>query len=209
MSFRSKEEMWAVYDVFRFFTGGMQFKIERAVFLKRLKDCITRRQKWVVNKARLTERFRESAQDVTLEEFVKMYWPRTSPSQMNTLIQWCHLREAQAVLKSGVEASDAKTLRRIFDLLDANQDHRVSVEELQQAEILTSEEVACLMSEAKKKHDALATKALAVVALFGKKMDECDYDELFSTGGLQWDGQFSFWDFCAIVNSREEKGLMI
>lgn len=193
--------MWAVYDVFRLFSKGMQFKIDRGRFLTGLKDCVTLKQMEVVRRARLAERFRESAHDVTLEEFVRMYFPKPAEKSMSILIRWCHLREAQSVLHN-IESSDIYALRTIFDLLDANGDQKVSVEELQHAEILTSYEVADLFDRAEKKRNALAAKALAAAALFGKEIEDCDYGQLYSTGCLWGDGKLSFQDFCSVVSSR-------
>lgn len=196
-----KEETWAVYDVFRLFSKGFQFKIERSSFFKGLSNCVTLKQLNVVKRTRLRERFRESAQDVTLEEFVRMYWPRTTEDNMTSLMRWCHLREAQVVL-DGNEAGEESVTRTIFNLLDINGDGRVSVEELHHAEILTSEQTTKLLNLVRRRHDRLGAKALAAAALFGKVIDDCDFGQIFSSGCVEWDEKISYQDFCAVVKSR-------
>jgi Ca2+-binding EF-hand superfamily protein len=198
----NKEETWAVYDVFRLFSKGFQFKIDRSSFCKGLKSCVTLKQLNVVKKARLRERFRESAQDVTLEEFLRMYWPKTTEDSMSSLIRWCHLREAQVVL-DGTEAGEESVLRTIFDLLDINGDGRVSVEELHHAEILTSEQTTKLFNLVRRRYERLGAKALAAAALFGKVIDDCDFGQIFSSGGVKWDEMLSYQDFRVVIKARQ------
>jgi hypothetical protein len=187
-----------VYDVFRLFSNGIQFKVDRNSFCKGLHRCVTLKQLSVVKRARLQERFRESAQDMTLEEFLRMYWPKTAKDDMKSLIQWCHLREAQIVF-DGNEASEESVLRRTyFDLLDVKGDEGLSVEKLLQAGVLTSEQVNLIGS----RHDRQDAKALAAVALFGKVIDESTCEQVLSSGCVKWDGKLSFEDLFAMVRSR-------
>jgi hypothetical protein len=196
-----KEEVWAVYDVFRLFSKGFQFKIDRNSYCKGLRSCVTLKQLNVVKRARLRERFRESAQDLTLEEFVRMYWPKTAEDSMSSLIRWCHLREAQVVL-DGSDAGEESVLRTIFDLLDINGDGRVSVEELHHAEILTSEQSGKLFNLVRRRYERLGAKALAAAALFGKVIHDCEIEQIFSSGSIKWDEKLSYQDFRAVIKSR-------
>jgi hypothetical protein len=194
-----------VYDVFRLFSNGFQFKVERNSFCKGLKGCVTLKQLSVVKRARLQERFRESAQDMTLEEFLRMHWPKTTEDDMKFLIRWCHLREAQIVFDGcfdGNEAGEESVLRTIFDLLDVNGDERLSVEELLEAGILTSEQATKLFNLVGSNYDTLGAKALAAVALFGKVIDASTCEQVFNSGCVKWDGKLSYQDLFAVVRSR-------
>lgn len=207
----TKEEMWEVYDVFRFFSKGVVFAIKRRCFFDGLRDCVSIKRLDVVRRTQLRERFRDSAQDVTLEEFLRMYLPSASDEELKTLIRWSHLREAQlqlqgvrrhySVTKKAVDEQDS-VLRTIFALLDVNGDGRVSLEELQFAEILSAEDVETVFELAKRQNKANETKAIAAVVC-GRTANAANaWDSCPGRCDPVWDQKLSYRDFCVAVKSR-------
>jgi hypothetical protein len=177
-----------------------KFCITRRDFFEGVRGCTSLKQLEVMRKARLKERFRESAQDLPLEEFLRALWPAAADKDMPKMIRWCQLREAQSVFL-GVLPNDAHGLRTVFDILDINGDKRVSIEELQRACILTPEQIQDLFEVAGRQHAAHEAKALASAALFHKEVDDCDSTTLGRRGGPLCDGKLTFRDFCTAVKS--------
>lgn len=142
----TKEEMWAVYDVFRSMDRGRKHKISRQDFFHpdnhKSPTLIELR---TLRKARLDERFRNSAEDITLEEFLSLVFPGCSQRDLRTMKRWARLKDAQEVLRDPKFRGEAPELRRIFDLLDENGDESLSLDELERAGILTKSEIAILL----------------------------------------------------------------
>jgi len=191
-----------VYDVFQLFDRRRQHKIVRRDFYDALKDCASLHQLKVLNRSRMKERFLDSARDVTLEEFLRMMWPSATEDDLHKMVYWSRLREAQNLLHGVVpQTMSTGNLRMIFDLLDLNGDHRVSVEELYRANILTPDQVQRLMVVAEEQHEAFQAKALAAAALFGKQIEDASSFELGRIGGPLFDGKLAFRDFCKAVKT--------
>lgn len=196
----SKADCWEMYDVFHFFTQRGKFVISRREFYEALKNCTSLKQLEVLRKSRLKQRFRESAKDVAVEEFLVNLWPTVTNKDMDKMVRWCYLREAQIALQ-GVRPEDVHRLREIFDLLDVNGDEKVSVEELQRAGILSLQQIQNIMQVAGQQHDAFRSKSLAAAVLFRKKIEDSGSMELGRVGGPLFDGKLGFHDFCAAVTS--------
>lgn len=196
----SKEEVWDVYDVFQVLDKRRQFSISRRGYFEALKGCTSLKQLEVMRRSRLKERFRESAEDLSLEDFLRAMWPAATDKDIPKMIRWCQLREAQSAF-SGVLPNDARGLRIVFDILDLNCDKRVSVEELHRAGILTSEQIQNLFEVAGQQHAAFEAKALASAALFGKHIEDSNPVTLGRPGGPLRDGKLTFRDFCTAVKS--------
>lgn len=141
----SKEDLWTLFDVFRSMDKRHRKRISRRDFLEALSDETTSAKARTLRRSGLHQRFRESASDVTLEELLKLVWPKATEEDMAKMLRWVQLREAQSVLREGGFRGDNGDLRKIFDLLDENQDGILSVRELQRSAILNKEEICDLM----------------------------------------------------------------
>jgi len=137
--------MWIAYDVFRNMDKRRRNKIGRIDFVEALKDYPTLEKLKMLKRSQLESRFRESAQDVSLDEFLQLLWPSATDEDIAKMLRWAQLREAQAVLRDDSFRGETSELRRVFDLLDENGDTMLSVNELQRAQIFTQKEIATLM----------------------------------------------------------------
>lgn len=137
-----------LFDVFRSMDKKNRKRISRRDFLEALADETTHAKARILRRSGLNERFRQSAADVTLEELLKLVWPKAADEDMVKLLRWAQLREAQSVLREQQFRGDNKDLQKIFELLDENSDGNLSVGELQRAAILTKEEIKDLMGTA-------------------------------------------------------------
>lgn len=142
----TKEEMWAVYDVFRTMDEARKHRISRKNFFNpdRLGGPSLMELR-VLRKARLDERFRHSAEDITLEEFLQLVFPGCSRGDVQKMMHWARLKDAQAVLRDPKFRAEVPQLRQIFDILDENGDENLSMTELERAGILTKSEIAALL----------------------------------------------------------------
>lgn len=131
-----------------------------------------------------------------------MMWPDVTEEDLAKMTRWCQLRAAQTTIqgRSDAEVPDS-VLREIFDLLDLNGDQKVSVDELYWGEILTAKQVDRLMQVAGQQHDEYQAKTIAAAALFGRKMDDLDLNELCRLGGPLFDRKVTFRDFCLAIKS--------
>jgi hypothetical protein len=134
-----------LFDVFRSMDKRNRKRISRRDFLEALADETTHAKARTLRRSGLHQRFRESAADVTLEELLKLVWPKASSEDLLKMKRWVELREAQGVLRDHQFRGDNSDLRKIFDLLDENGDGSLSVRELQRSAILTKEEICDLM----------------------------------------------------------------
>lgn len=141
----SKEDLWILFDVFCSMDKQNRKRISRREFLEALADETSQAKLRTLRRSGLHQRFRESAADVTLEEFFKLMWPKATQDDMAKLLRWVKLREAQSVLREQQFKGDNHELRKIFDLLDENGDGVLSVRELQRSEILTKDEICQIM----------------------------------------------------------------
>lgn len=198
----SKDDLWQVFDVFWTLDKHKQFKLTRRHVFASLRDCVSQKQVEVLRRSRLTERFRQSSQDVPLDEFLRMMWPDVKEEDLAKMTRWCQLRAAQTAIQGRChgEVPDS-VLREIFDLLDLNGDQRVSVEELYWGEILTAEQVSRLMEVAGQQYDEWEAKTIACAALFGKKMDDLDINDLCRLAGPLFDGKLAYREFCLAIKS--------
>jgi len=141
----TKEEMWTAYDVFRNMDKRRRNRIGRIDFHKSLKDYPTLEKLKMLKRSQLEVRFRENAQDVSLEEFLQLIWPAATEADIVKMLRWGQLREAQSVLRDDSFRGETSELRRVFDLLDEDGDTMLSVSELERAQIFTQKEIATLM----------------------------------------------------------------
>lgn len=142
----TKEEMWAVYSVFKSLDAGRKHKITRKDFFNRDNPKHpTLLELRVLQKAGLDERFRHSEKAVSLEEFLQLMWPECSENDVKVMVHWARLSDAQAVLKDPKFRGEVPELREIFDLLDEDCDGNLSMGELDRAGILSKTEIAALM----------------------------------------------------------------
>merc|ERR1712187_913719 len=174
---------WQVFDVFWALDKHKHFKLTRRDVFATLKECVSQKQVEVLRRTHLTERFRKSSKDVTLDEFLHMLWPDVTVEDVAKMTRWCQLRAAQTTIqgRSDGEVPDS-VLREMFDLPDLNGDQRISVDELYWGEILTAAQVDRLMQVAGQQRDEYQAKMIAAAALFGRKLDVLDLNELCRLG---------------------------
>lgn len=141
----SKEDLWTLFDVFQSMDKQNRKKISRRDFLESLAAETTQAKLRTLRRSGLHQRFRESAADVSLDEFFKLMWPKAPPDDLAKMLRWAQLREAQSVLREPQFRGDNGDLRKIFDLLDENGDGGLSVRELQRSGILSKDEIVLLM----------------------------------------------------------------
>lgn len=175
-----------------------QFSVSRRGFFEALRVCTSLKELEVIRKSRLRDRFRESARDLSLDEFLRAMWPLAADKDIPTMIRWCQLREAQSVF-CVVLPNDEGGLRMVFNILDLNGDDKVSVEELQRAGILTPEQIRHLFAVVGQQQAAFDAKALASAALFDKHIE--DGDLISSSRIALCDGKLTFREFCLAVKS--------
>lgn len=200
----TKEQLCDVFDVFWFLDKQRQFKLTRHTFFATIRECVSHKQVEVLRKSRLTERFRQSSQDVSLEEFLRMMWPDATDADIVKMHRWCQLRAAQTAIHGHFEGELPDTvLREIFDLLDLNGDHRVSMEELHRGQILTTAQVERFMQLAGAQYEEYQAKVIAAAALFGKKMEDYETYDGGRLGGPSFDGKLAFRDFCYAIKTGE------
>jgi len=119
----SKEETWKVYDVFFDINESQSGSATRAEYLAYIGKTPTVLGLRVQRRARLGDRFRESASPVSVVEFMRLFWRSLNDEDVATMSEYARLRQAyQTLLKPGFKACDAE-MDRIFTNLDRNGDH--------------------------------------------------------------------------------------
>jgi Ca2+-binding EF-hand superfamily protein len=160
----TKEEMWAVYDVFRSLDMGRKHRITRKDFFNRDEPKRpTLMELRVLQRSKLDDRFRHSAEDITLAEFLQLMWPGCSQEEIELMMHWARLRDAQSVLREPKFRGEISDLKKVFDLLDEDNDGNLSMAELNRAGILSKQEIDALMQTS-----------------IDDNPDECNFEEFVS-----------------------------
>mmetsp|Transcript_21757 Transcript_21757/g.48479 ORF Transcript_21757/g.48479 Transcript_21757/m.48479 type:complete len:236 (-) Transcript_21757:73-780(-) len=142
-----KEDVWAVYDMFRSMDKKNQKHITRNDFLAAL-DCeLSIGRLRMLHRLKLHDRFSRSAADVTLKEMLLRMWPRAAPEDLRMMDYWVQLREVQCILMDRRFRGDVTDLRRIFKLLDVNCDGIVAKKEIVSAGLFTELEMRYVLDE--------------------------------------------------------------
>jgi len=141
----SKEEMWKVYDVFFDINESQSGSATRAEYFAFIGKTPTVLGLRVQRRARLGDRFRDSASPVSVVEFMRLFWRNLNDADITEMTEWARLRQAYlTLLKPGFKASDTE-MDRIFTNLDKNGDHTIKASALVEAGILSGSEVFGLL----------------------------------------------------------------
>lgn len=143
--------VWNACDVFWEFDTGHTGAISRADYFSGLASqplAPTVARLRMIRRADLSLRFRNSARDVTLEEFLKLLWPLAAGDDWEMMRRWSELREARYVLNPAHFRGTPQELERVFELLDRCSGGKggfCSAFEFVRAEIYTREEIEKLV----------------------------------------------------------------
>lgn len=119
--------------------------VRRCDFYEASTEYITLEMRRTITRGNLHERFRSSAAEMTLQELLRLVWPTSSEEDRKQMTNWAKLRDASLILTSSSFEGSRGDLKRIFDLLDIDGSHTLSLKELVRARILTKGESRSLL----------------------------------------------------------------
>lgn len=141
----TKDVLWMVYDVYAAMLRKGRESVSRSDYIASLKEFPTVEKLRVIRHSNIEARFRKSSDPVTLHEFLRMVWPSASDDEIKLMERWGQLREAQRVLRDRNFRADEAEMKRIFTLLDDNDDRTLTVGELYRSNILTPKEIKSIL----------------------------------------------------------------
>jgi len=101
----------------------------------------------LVNKARLSQHFYKTVQELPLDAFIRRICPSATDQDISSMLSWAKVRKAHNLAhKPGFKAKEAE-LRHIFSLMDPSSTGQVPIHELVQAKILTQQDIRPLYSD--------------------------------------------------------------
>jgi len=146
------EAVWAACDVFWEFDVSHTGRITRPAYIQQLGQTPTVMRLRMLRRARLEARFRDSAQPVTLDEFLRLLWPAAQEKDFKLMRRWAQLREALSVMQSENFRGQDHELNTVFAHLDARAEGRIPAQELVRAQILPREQLQRLTKTMDLKH---------------------------------------------------------
>lgn len=138
----SKEDFWALFDVFDAMDRGGVGAVSRADFFWALKALghSAEFQK-ALNKAALSAHFHKTARELPLESFVRRALRTATEQDIACMLRWANVRKAHNMVKStGFKATRAQ-LQRAFELLDQEGTGCLAANELVHARLLSPEDL--------------------------------------------------------------------
>jgi len=121
--------------------------VRRCDFWEAFTDHVTKEMQCTITKAKLQQRFRASAAEMTFEEFIERMWPSSTDSDRKMMNHWARLRDASLIISSPSFRATRLNMKQIFDLLDTDGSEMLSLSELVRARILTKDESKKLLQE--------------------------------------------------------------
>jgi hypothetical protein len=109
----TRQEMWAAYDVFRSMDKRGVRQISRHDYLQTMSNYPTLDKLKVLKRSGLEGRFRMNAKEVSLEEFLWLMWPQATDEDMETMLHWAKLRDAQELVRAGNFVGEIDDLRQV------------------------------------------------------------------------------------------------
>lgn len=100
-----------------------------------------------MTKAKLKQRFRASAVEMTFGELIERMWPAATDSDRKMMNHWARLRDASLIISSPSFRATRLNMKQIFDLLDTDGSEMLSLSELVRARILTKDEAKQLLQD--------------------------------------------------------------
>lgn len=133
-------------QVFWSFDASDTGVITRDEYLLRLSDPPTADRLRFLRRANMEARFRQSANPVSLEDFLWMIWPSAPESDMRLILRWAHLHKARsAVLRPNFRGTELE-LRTVWELLGGDpRGEALEVSALVRSQILTAAEARRLI----------------------------------------------------------------
>ncbi|CAE8611664.1 unnamed protein product [Polarella glacialis] len=141
----SKEKVWEIFDAFEAMDVRDVGSVRRKDFVWALGSLGARLDfQKAMNRLQLSAHFHSTAEDLSLEGFLRLAFPSASTAEMATLRRWADLRKVYLLLKPrhGFSAQRME-LQRLFELLleDEVDDVCISLGDIVQSQILTQEEL--------------------------------------------------------------------
>lgn len=121
--------------------------VRRCDFWEAFTDHLTREMQCTIRKAKLQQRFRASAAEMTFEELIERTWPAATDSDRKMMNHWARLHDVSLIISSPSFRGTRQNMKQIFDLLDADGSEMVSLNELVRARILTKDESKKLLQD--------------------------------------------------------------
>jgi len=141
------DEFWRVYDSFCLMDKQGCGSVRRCDFWEAFTDHVTKEMIDTMTKAKLHQRFRASAADMTFQELLERIWPAATASDRKMMNHWARLRDVSLIISSRSFRGTRQNMKQIFDLLDADGSEMICPSELVRARILTKDELKKLMQE--------------------------------------------------------------
>lgn len=121
--------------------------VRRCDFWEAFTDNRTKDVQATITRAKLHQRFRSSAAEMTLEEFIGRAWPAATDADRKMMKHWARLHDASLILLSSSFRGTPESMEQIFDLLDPEGSEMFSLSELVRAGILTKDESHKLLQD--------------------------------------------------------------
>mmetsp|Transcript_2201 Transcript_2201/g.4686 ORF Transcript_2201/g.4686 Transcript_2201/m.4686 type:complete len:381 (+) Transcript_2201:76-1218(+) len=135
------EAVWQACDVFWEFDPTHTGQIARVDYVSRVCEAPNVMRLRFLRRARLENRFRDSAQPVSLGEFLRLLWPNAKDDEFKLMRRWSELRECRTfIAQENFRGSDIE-LNQAWNLLDPEKNGRISAWEVVRAQILGGDEV--------------------------------------------------------------------
>eukprot|EP00746_Dinoflagellata_sp_MGD_P125179 gnl/MRDRNA2_/MRDRNA2_59894_c0_seq1.p1 gnl/MRDRNA2_/MRDRNA2_59894_c0~~gnl/MRDRNA2_/MRDRNA2_59894_c0_seq1.p1 ORF type:complete len:344 (+),score=55.56 gnl/MRDRNA2_/MRDRNA2_59894_c0_seq1:96-1127(+) len=141
------DEFWRVYESFCLMDKQGLGSVRRCDFWEAFTDHVTKDMQCTIARAKLQQRFRATAADLTFEELIERMWPAATESDHKMMNHWARLRDASMIISSPSFRGSRQNMKQVFDLLDAEGSEMLSLSELVRARILTKEELKKLLQD--------------------------------------------------------------
>jgi len=142
----SKEEFWIVYDIFASMDRRHEDSVRRGDFLWALSThgASVDFQR-VIRRSGLSTYFKETARDISLEDFLHRIFPSATSMDILKMQRWTSLRKARNMLTSAEFSATRLEFGRVFSLLEEGCCGTIAATELLRAQILSRVEVLAVL----------------------------------------------------------------
>jgi len=134
------EAVWAACDVFWELDVAHTGQISRPEYIIRLSEPPNVMCLRMLRRSRLENRFRESAQPVSMEEFLRLLWPAAKDTDIVLMRRWSELREAHSIgLQDNFRGTEPELSRMFHHLVQG--EGRINAYDIVRSQVLASDEV--------------------------------------------------------------------